>query len=174
MKNLVKFSMLVFILGSCKSSYTGFNAYKGSSHNYKPKVEQPSITQLLKTEQIENQLTASVSNFSESNIMIEKLKTVESLHNNELKTVNKTIDKSTKLTFKDRFVTKIVQKQIKKANLSATQPDGFSSLDGKLKIGLILLAVAVGLSIIGLGSLAGLAGLIGLIFVVIGLLNMYN
>ena len=92
----------------------------------------------------------------------------------ENKRVSEIESTTKKQSFKEKIINKIVQKQLKKANTSSAQPDGFNNLDKNLKIGLILLAVAIGLSIIGLGGLAGLAGLIGLIFVVIGLINTYN
>ncbi|MES2796374.1 MAG: hypothetical protein V4683_10425 [Bacteroidota bacterium] len=104
----------------------------------------------------------------------ESLKKIELIENKSvLKTVsNKVVTK--KLTLKQKLVNRIVNKQIKKSNIANNSVDGFSSLDSKLKIGIILIAVAIGLSILGLGSLAGLAGLIGLIFLILGLVNTYN
>lgn len=176
MNKLIKFSIFILLFSSCRSSYTGFNAFRPNPNAIKPKTEQPTITQISKVENISDEvLIASVNPIKTSNSILEKLKNIE-----KSKTVNESVkpstvvSKSEKLTFKEKLINKMVQKQIKKANMNPAQPDGFSNLDGKLKIGLILLAVAIGLSIIGLGGLGGLAGLIGLIFVVIGLLNMYN
>jgi hypothetical protein len=49
----------------------------------------------------------------------------------------------------------------------------FHDLDGRLKIGILLLGIALILALFGLGLIAGIAGLIALCFIVLGLMGMY-
>lgn len=48
-----------------------------------------------------------------------------------------------------------------------------ASWSPNLKIGLILLAIGVGLSVFGLGLVGGIAAIIGLLFTLLGLLQTY-
>lgn len=74
-----------------------------------------------------------------------------------------------------KIALKKISKQIAKAQAKIQPTDGkdFNNLDGNLKIGLILLGVALILAIFGLGLVAGIAALIALAFVILGLLNSY-
>lgn len=74
-----------------------------------------------------------------------------------------------------KIALKKISKQVAKAQAKIQPIDGkdFNSLDGNLKIGLILLGVALILAIFGLGLVAGIAALIALAFVILGLLSSY-
>lgn len=83
--------------------------------------------------------------------------------------------KTQKLNLAQKLVLKKVTKQLAKAKTKLQPTDGgdFNSLDGNLKIGLILIGIGILLAIFGLGLIGGLAALIGLAFVILGLLNSY-
>lgn len=65
-------------------------------------------------------------------------------------------------------ISKLVDKSIKKH----MAPTAAKALNRNLKIGLILIGVAVILSVTGIWYLSGIVGLIGVIFVILGLLEM--
>lgn len=80
------------------------------------------------------------------------------------------------ITRKPTIVEKLVMKKVAKNMQKVRQQDDkqdFNSLDGLLKIGLVLLGVALLLAIFGLGLIGGLAALVALGFIVLGLLNTY-
>lgn len=72
-----------------------------------------------------------------------------------------------------KIALKKISKQVAKAQIQPTDGKDFNNLDGNLKIGLILLGVALILAIFGLGLVAGIAALIALAFVILGLLTSY-
>jgi hypothetical protein len=73
----------------------------------------------------------------------------------------------------ERKIAKLKEKISTKNLKPKPNTDGFQSLDRNLKIGIVLIAIGLGLSILGLGQIGGLAALIGLVFLVLGLLNTY-
>jgi hypothetical protein len=170
MKNIVKFIVIFICLASCKTNYTGFNTISGKSHQIKLKpIEVPNTPKVdpVYASNTNDYLPNSVEN--ETILLAEFSSKIDKAN---VKTENTT---KRKISFKEKVVTKLIEKKMAKTkSMNNNKPDGFNNLDGKLKIGLILLAVAIALSILGFGQLAGLAGLIGLIFLVIGLLNTYN
>lgn len=93
-----------------------------------------------------------------------------------LKTQQLGVDKQAhKPNLMQKIALKKISKQVAKAQAKIQPTDGkdFNNLDGNLKIGLILLGVALILAIFGLGLVAGIAALIALAFVILGLLNSY-
>ncbi len=165
------FGALTLLIFSCKSNYTGFNAYNGRFNAAYTTL--PPVSKLYANDDviIQKWQVASTADDMYLPRIIETQNIEEKAFVSKIKAVNE-VTLVKKVTFKEKVLTKIIDKKLKKSVL--VQPDGFQNLDNKLKIGLILLAVAVGLSILGFGSLAGLAGLVGLIFLIIGLLNTYN
>jgi hypothetical protein len=76
-----------------------------------------------------------------------------------------------KLNFMEKIV---VKKSLKNVQKKMATTAGWDEWDGNLKIGAILIALAVVLSIINVGKTVPLlAALAGLVFVVIGLMNTY-
>lgn len=65
-----------------------------------------------------------------------------------------------------------IREEVKQIKREARENKG--GWDPKLKIGAILIAIAVLLAIVGIGWVAGLAALVGLFFVVVGLLHTYS
>jgi hypothetical protein len=174
MKNYIY--LLVIILNvSCKTSYTGFNAVHFNNEEIFT-IKTPANLE-IKTLEVENTSpvfeasTNGSSTISKNNTFNSNEKSL--IEHREVITKNNGYIYK-KATVKEKLVTKMIQKKMKKVVANPTQPDGFNSLDGKLKIGIILLLVAIGLSILGLGGIGGLAALIGLVFVVLGLINMYG
>ncbi len=105
--------------------------------------------------------------------LIAKLEYLAKNDKSAVNTNKKAAGANTKLSFKEKVSIKLATKLVKKAPVNTNTTRGFDDLNNNLKIGIILLGVAIVLSILSLGTLAGLAGLIGLIFLVLGLLNMY-
>lgn len=85
----------------------------------------------------------------------------ESLH--ELSTTRK-------MNFVERVVLKKALKTVQKKAFF-TSYSSFHDWNQNLKIGVILLAIAIALSILGLSQIGGLAALVGLIFLIIGLVS---
>lgn len=85
----------------------------------------------------------------------------ESLH--ELSTTRK-------MNFVERVVLKKALKTVQKKAFF-TSYSSFHDWNQNLKIGVILLAIAIALSILGLPQIGGLAALVGLIFLIIGLVS---
>ncbi|MFD1819388.1 hypothetical protein SAMN04515674_102217 [Pseudarcicella hirudinis] len=75
-----------------------------------------------------------------------------------------------KLNFAQKSIIKNLEKKVSKM----AKTNDFSDMDGTLKIGLILLAIAILLAIFGLGLISGIAGLVGIICTIIGLVNTYG
>lgn len=69
---------------------------------------------------------------------------------------------------------KELKEEVKQLKKEASENQGKQGWDPKFKIGAILLAIAILLSIVGIGWVAGLAALVGLFFIVVGLLHTYN
>ncbi len=172
MQKCILYLFLLIFFVACKTTYyTGINnpqkiAATKSNIRYDTKIKIPE----LKTTQPDLIFAASVSNENFETVdskldeHISKINLAENLKASETKIKKK-------LTFKEKLIGHIVQKRISNSNSSTTKPDGFSRLDKKIRVGLILLLVAIGLSIISLGGLGKLIGLIGLIFIILGLLN---
>lgn len=69
----------------------------------------------------------------------------------------------------------VLNKALRTMQKAKSQDDikDFHDLDGRLKIGVLLLGVALILALFGLGLIAGIAGLVALCFIVLGLMGMY-
>ena len=171
--------LLIFSSFSCKTTYTGFN---GINLNVKANqlLTHHAFTILAKDDVANHNTSepifvASIISESdkESNSKLVKLGvTFKKAYQTNL--TNTKLSVSKKNSFKEKLITKALQRKLSKVISKPSQPDGFSHLDNKLKIGIILLLVALLLSAISLHGLAGLAGLVGLIFIIFGLLNTYN
>ncbi len=169
---------LIFI-GCTKSNYTGFNGYKATENNRITSQNNQKLTEIFTTNLSGPKLEASLDNSLPESTLSDHL--MLAAENEQIvsyfstKSNTKTVAYSNKkITFKEKLVNKFIAKKIMKSSNINAKPNGFNNLDGKLKIGIILLAVAIGLSILGFGQLSGLAALIGLIFLILGLVNTYG
>jgi hypothetical protein len=80
------------------------------------------------------------------------------------------VSNTRKMNIVERVVLKKVLKSAQKKAFF-TSYSSYQDWNQNLKIGLILLAVGVALTILGLGQIGGLAALVGLIFLIIGLVS---
>jgi len=80
------------------------------------------------------------------------------------------VSNTRKMNIVERVVLKKVLKSAQKKAFF-TSYSSFQDWNQNLKIGLILLAVGIALTILGLGQIGGLAALVGLIFLIIGLVS---
>ncbi len=79
-----------------------------------------------------------------------------------------------KLNFVEKIILRKILKKAENQQKIAATGAGWEDWDGNLKIGVILIAGAVLLSILRVsGAVTGIAALVGLVFIVLGLMNTY-
>lgn len=174
MKNIAIYFCLSLFFYSCKSTKNSIGHFatikftpadrkavskKESESVVKTDTEQSLKAEILTTEKSPTMIASEINGKTNNEEIVKK-------HISNLKKTTSPSTTTNKLKLKDKILLKVLNKK-----LNNEPHKGLNGLERNIRIGIILMAVGLGLSILGFGQIGSLAVLIGLVFLIIGLLN---
>jgi small-conductance mechanosensitive channel len=196
-KTLIVFTCIVSLI-ACNTAHqlsishkTNIELAARGPENIQPEVASATLSHQRSLSEAKNQRSLSVAEMTlnhqsvampspivsaeNSALILDKKASIETKikHIEMLLVKNNQTNAKKKLNFVERLIVKKALKKIEKQQLRAANSP-WDDWDGNVKIGVILIAVAVLLAILGVsGLVSGLAALAGVIFLIFGLISTY-